>query len=70
MTCAPFVIIVSVVQAGLPWILRDLRGLELLGNRWDPAKQERHKDVVCVSNTRGRENRETGETVRLMAAQF
>ena len=33
-------------------------------------KQERHQDVVRVSNTRGRENRETGETVTLMAAQF
>ena len=32
--------------------------------------QERHQDVVQVSNTCGRENRETGETVTLMAAQL
>ena len=34
------------------------------------GKQERHHDVVRESNTRGRKNRETGETVMLMAAQF
>ena len=33
-------------------------------------KPERHQDVVRVSNTRGRENWETSETVTLMVAQF
>ena len=33
-------------------------------------KQERHEDVVRMSNTCGRENRETGETVTLIVAQF
>ena len=37
--------------------------------KWVKPKQERHQDVVRVSNTCGRENRETSETVTLMAAQ-
>ena len=33
-------------------------------------EQERHQDVVRVSNTHGRENLETGETVTLWQHNF